>query len=1395
MTITSETPVSRLPRHLHRYRLSRAGIRNVWQYDDQEFLFGGGRLLLRGKNGAGKSKALEVLLPYLLDGDARRIDAAGSGRTTLKWLMLDGWTGTNKLGYLWAEFVRDTEDGTIERVTVGAAIKASSSAGTAKATYFVTPLSVGDGLDLVSDGQPLSLDALRAAVGPANCFESAADYRARVARDLFGLTDLGRYRNLVHLLYRLRLPTIGDRIESGELTGVLGEALPPVDDDVISEVARNLDDLDNVREELGRLERTDASLTTFLGAYRGYLRGRLRERVAAVRAELEELRARRREAGNAERELGAATEREKATHDRYETLRDEEESADAGLRALRDSAAYRSLEDLRERRSTVAALAGATQAAWGAAGLAWTAEREAAQRIEADRTRIGEALTRMLGEHREALRDARECGVGDTHLGRVPEAADVVLAPADTRTLTGPDGDTREERIPPLRTVDVPAARKALRAWRTVLDDAGTVVKGRGRAAKSLLDLLGRVADAESTALRREDEAERSQGSAEDAATRRAERAVELVAASDGYAAQVGAWAGTVPEADLGDVRALVAPADSELPAERRALPRETGDEVASAARAAIDPVSQRLNDQRDQARDEAGAIAARRRTLAEERARIEAQADPEPPRSPYATAALERDPAAPFFTLIDFAPHLTPAQRAGLEAALEASGLLAGRVTAEGVVLDPGTADVLVHPREPVAGPSLRDALIPVDAPGLPAARIELVLASIALGPAEAPAWAAYDGRWRLGVAEGAYAKPEAEYVGAAVRAETRRRRIAELTERITEADRELEAARARLTAIEERIAALREALRSLPKPQELTTAWTRLDESDAELSRRQREAAQAADHARRARADAVALRHKAEAEAGAADLPADREALTLLHGRLDRLAAAIRSLDGAAGRLDTELTRLTGGHDAWRQAEDRRRDAKAEYLEQARVLRTAREELSHLEAAVGASERQILQQEEEFGTLLREAQRQLPAARGAERDARDARVTAEERRKTAQRALGDQEERTIDGGLQLREPLATPGLPLAAGLDGLEELLGAYDSAAGSPARDRIDALRRLADGTEVRIGEARDDVGEVAIVRRYEDMRDSLSGGYDAALSEEHGIKRFSLHDDTGAHDIAEVGRRIRRNAEDARDKLAVREQETFERFLLGELGDHLSRQVVAARQLVDSMNDTLREVRTSHGLGARLAWRLREDADADLRAAVGLLAKPSAMRTRQESERLRDALRRRIEDERRTDPTAGYAPHLRKALDYRSWHEFTVYVTDAANPERERKLSRRTAMSQGEQRVMAYLVLFAAAASHFSSLGRQAPHAPRLILLDDAFAKVDEPTHGRLLGLLVDLDLDFILTSERLWGTFATVPSLHIYECLRDPAQRGVATLHYRWDGRRKHLVGV
>src|SRR6476646_3887340 len=88
--------------HPYRWRLHRAGLIDTWFYYNTEFDLSGGRLILRGTNGSGKSRALELLLPFLLDADRRRMDATGAARVSLDELMRSGAQGqSNRTGYLW----------------------------------------------------------------------------------------------------------------------------------------------------------------------------------------------------------------------------------------------------------------------------------------------------------------------------------------------------------------------------------------------------------------------------------------------------------------------------------------------------------------------------------------------------------------------------------------------------------------------------------------------------------------------------------------------------------------------------------------------------------------------------------------------------------------------------------------------------------------------------------------------------------------------------------------------------------------------------------------------------------------------------------------------------------------------------------------------------------------------------------------------------------------------------------------------------------------------------------------------------------------------------------------------------------------------------------------------
>jgi hypothetical protein len=55
----------------------------------------------------------------------------------------------------------------------------------------------------------------------------------------------------------------------------------------------------------------------------------------------------------------------------------------------------------------------------------------------------------------------------------------------------------------------------------------------------------------------------------------------------------------------------------------------------------------------------------------------------------------------------------------------------------------------------------------------------------------------------------------------------------------------------------------------------------------------------------------------------------------------------------------------------------------------------------------------------------------------------------------------------------------------------------------------------------------------------------------------------------------------------------------------------------------------------------------------------------------------------------------------------------------------------------------------------------------------------------------MGLLVGLDLDFVMTGHALWGCFPQVPRLDVYEVRRSNGSSAVTT-HVHWDGRNRHL---
>lgn len=732
MTITELSTTHHQREHTDRWRPTRAGIINVWRYYDETFTFHEGRLLLRGPNGTGKSKALELLLPYLFDANLRphRLSTFGSGDRTMHWnLMGEGSQGATRVGYVWLEFQRGDET-----FTCGARLQATTNTSNVTSTYFTTSLRVGD-VALVNDaGRPLTRADLIAAIGDAGeVHGSPGDYRRAVRTTLFPGVSEQRYDSLITALLQLRTPKLSERLDPSVLSTLLSRALPPLDQSDIAEIAEGFERLDRQREELKRLGEEVGTAETLATRQRNYAQRVLRASAATLISATSTMTELTRAARESQQQYEIQTTALAETKDRDRLLGEEAGATEARIIGITKLPAYIEGSRLDELRQQLArAKDQAARASAHASKLRGQADSdaEAATSAAADAEHAAEAAGRTATDARHA---ADRAGMSSVH--QEVEATDdlhtsrqLLRAAVDSRT--GQVGKVREALV-----------------------EHDKAVHAREKAEQQLERARGELAVAEA---------------AEAVASQAYEEA--LAAFADAFLS----WARRCGE--------LVVIDPEDLLGHRTAM-AEAVNEAAARAREEFSRKETRLNESRR-------ALAAQLGEHAKAREKLANEVDVPPP-APH-TRVLDRNtsPGAPLWRLVSFRPDVPADVQASVEAALEASGLLDAWVLPESELSLPGS-DTFVEAllATPAPGPSVADVLVAEND------RVRQILRGVAYGES-APdhvASVGADGTWRLASTFGHWAKSEPAYIGATARARARQRLIAELSRLITETERQI--------------------------------------------------------------------------------------------------------------------------------------------------------------------------------------------------------------------------------------------------------------------------------------------------------------------------------------------------------------------------------------------------------------------------------------------------------------------------------------------------------------------------------------------------------------------------------------------------------------------------
>jgi len=1348
-----------------RWQPLRCGLVELYHYDVEEFAFRDGHLILRGNNGTGKSKVLSLTLPFLLDANlsASRVEPDGDRHKRMEWNLLMGGRYERRTGYTWVEFGRRDGAGQDHTLTLGCGLRAVAGRSGVEPWFFITPQRIGRDLWLTTPERVvLSKERLSEALGTqGQVFKTAEAYRRAIDERLFRL-GAERYGALIDTLIQLRQPQLSRQPNEQRLSGALTEALAPLDRTALESVADAMGQLEDLRRDLEELGAMRDAIAVFARRYTRYAQ-------IATRRKARVLRQAQTEFDSASREFNAALEALDRARQKVEQWRSEEQrlgdqlaAARARLQVLQADPVMRDAQRISDARAYAEqcrrhAQDAEQRAALATQRLAAERERVASRTRDAQATRAG-----LLDAQRDCAAHAAQAGVGAAHAklpGGAPPAHADDAAPWPDR-----------------------AARASASAAGALLGGMRAIVQRRGEqiaALRARLDALVATEQRRAHARGRRDHCADALEAAAESARQRAEAlrraCAEALAAWRRHAAALAVLDPGDREAPLAELEAWLDTLDGPNPM-RRALERarETLERELAVREAALS--------------GEHDALCAEQGALRDEQARLEHGEDAPPP-APYTRDAGSRSarPGAPLWQLVDFAPALAERERAGLEAALEAAGLLDAWLLPHGALLDAHTHDVVLTARAGVAR-SLADWLVPsvphaaasAPAPGV----VDAVLQSIACTEHEAQdaeAWVSPHGAFRIGSLRGAWSKPHAAYIGHAAREAARRTRLDAIAARLAEIDDALASCAAARARCEDTRRAAGEECAAAPVDEPLLRADA--ERNAAEHSRRTAQSSFGeADTQLSAAEQAFAeARQRLTRDAHDLDLPDDAGGIERVAQSLNEyraaaleLANALRSHARALDELDDQARREAQARVDVETATGAREHTRTARLEADEIVAT-------LQGSVGKQVEELLAEiESTRGAITRE--------QDAERHARAQLNVASQYRGMAENDRNAKQARLSERVLERKAAVtALDAFSHETGL--LAVALGEQVDASESPwGVDAALTLARRAEQALARIGAEDTDWSRVQaeVGRDLTELQNAMSARGHSATAEpsDHGLIVRIVHQQRPERpDLLQ--RKLDAELTDRRVLLSVREREVLEDHLEKEIAANLQRMIQHTEQRVAAMNKELAERPTSTGVRYRLVWQpLPEDSPdgvAGLVEARRRLLRTSADAWSADDRRqLGEFLQARIAARSAADDHATLFERLASALDYRRWHRFRVQRWQDGQ---WRPLIGPA--SSGERALGLTVPLFAACSSHYGSAD---PLAPRLVLLDEAFAGIDDEARASCMALIRQFDLDFVMTSEREWGCYPEVPGLMICQLVRREGVDAVHVSRWTWDGR-------
>ncbi len=1341
-----------------RWKMNRIGFVNFWLYDEEDFEFEDGKLLLRGQNGSGKSITTQSFIPFVLDGDRTpsRLDPFGSSDRRMEYYFLGEEGKEESTGYLFLEFQKNDSG---EYRTIGIGQKAKRGKPMDFWGFVILDgRRVGYDLwlykEVGSNKIPRDKREMKAELGENNFFtDSQSEYKKHVNQYIFGFRKEEQYEQFIKLLVKVRAPKLSKEFKPTKVYDILNDSLQTLTDEDLRPMVDAMEKMDEIQDSLELLNRAFSDVKIIRNEYTRYNQYMLakkaqnylnkKQEVEKEQARLEEQEQRQREAEaeqkKAAEETVRLTEEKKLKETECNALMDPElEKADQKLEKLKGD--YSEAQEGEQR---------------------WEKKIEDCKERIREEERDLKKLQDSMEQRRDTLKEQRE------ELDEQQEVLQWEQHKQVKQIISLEEYEEKDEI-----TANLQIRKNQLTEGKTALYRYEEI-SGRYEEAAGQLE----------AAKRKKTEEEQQLETAEE---RVADRIDEWITEVFRRAEEASEWHPGIE---------VLQQAEQKMKQYRSV---SDGMEIQEIFRGNYEGQRQLLADEKNKKQSRLVEQKTALKETEEQLQQVQEQKELEPDRDEAvekSRATLEQAgiTAIPFYKTVEFAKDLDETACARLEAQLQQSGVLDALVVtrkdfAKIKADHPEFLDVVLQ-TEGRGDSSFSKLTISED---LPQEMMESVLEILSnMHEKEGKTQGIYlgtDGSFRHGILAGKADKKAAEYVGYLARKRRKEQRIQELQKQIEEIGKAIDKLENEIQRIQERMDRQQEEYLGIPGFSKIQTALSEKEKQERILEMLEKEYLKLQDQEHRLSEQkkqqyqevlkvCKLLPYSRTAEAYEEAVNAAEEygriwqciRQELLHiqtehsscmDKKEQIERSNEDLDAAFIEKRTYSTKAKEYEIQIRQLEEYLNSP--ERVEKTKRLNQVKEELKQISKNLEDLKVQKAKLEERLQTLLED----LP-----EQKAKLQESIIEE---TALRSYFEEE-------LDLKLILSREGRTVWECAGEALKLVRDIDR-----NRESVDMLQSLHDtyhkhnGSLASYGTSMEECfGDTetvgAIRKRYRII--SVWNGKKVYLEEFYDI--------------------LKRAIEETELLIQKKDRELFEDILSQTISQQLTDRISESRKWTMDMSNLMKEIDTSMGLRFSLEWKpCKADNDRELDTAdlEQILLRDRELLTVEDIERVAGHFRSKIRTEKAKLEEEGtiinYMDLVRDALDYRKWFEFQMFFRRGEETKKPLTNAAFNRFSGGEKAMAMYVPLFGAVNAQYKKADNK--DHPRIIALDEAFAGVDDRNIKSMFELVHKLDFDYIMNSQALWGCFETVKGLRIAELHRPENSQVVSVIRYTWNGHERIL---